>query len=78
MTKREHLMNYAAEKKSMCIANDTIADELFTQYGVNRGLRDLSGKGVLTGLTNISEVVSFKEDGEGNRVPCDGELWYRG
>ena len=78
MTKREHLMNYVAEKKSMCIANDTIADELFTQYGVNRGLRDLSGKGVLTGLTNISEVVSFKEDGEGNRVPCDGELWYRG
>ena len=78
MTKREHLMNYAAEKKSMCIANDTIADELFTQYGVNRGLRDLSGKGVLTGLTNISEVVSFKDDGEGNRVPCDGELWYRG
>ena len=78
MTKREHLMNYVAEKKSMCIANDTIADELFTQYGVNRGLRDLSGKGVLTGLTNISEVVSFKEAGEGNRVPCDGELWYRG
>lgn len=78
MTKREQVMNFAAEKKDMCIANDTIADELFTEYGVNRGLRDLNGKGVLTGLTNISAVVSFKDGPDGERTPCDGELWYRG
>lgn len=78
MTKREQVMNFATEKRDMCIANDTIADELFTEYGVNRGLRDINGKGVLTGLTNISEVVSFIDHPDGSRTPCDGELWYRG
>ena len=36
MTKREQVMNFAAEKKDMCIANDTIADELFTEYEIGR------------------------------------------
>ncbi len=76
MTEKQ-LRQYAAEKKGLCIANDTISDVLFSEYGVNRGLRDEKGKGVLAGLTNISKIVSFKNiDGE-NR-PCDGELWYRG
>lgn len=78
MTKKEQLMNYAAKKKEMCIENDTISDNLFHEYGVNRGLRDVNGKGVLTGLTNISKILSFKEDENGGTVPCDGELWYRG
>ena len=72
------LANYAAEKRMMCIENDTISDSLFQEYGVNRGLRDVNGKGVLTGLTRISKIVSFKEDETGKAVPCDGELWYRG
>ena len=62
----------------MCIENDTISDSLFQEYGVNRGLRDVNGKGVLTGLTRISKIVSFKEDENGKTIPCDGELWYRG
>ena len=79
MAKREEqLANYAAQKKALCVENDTISDSLFQEYGVNRGLRDINGKGVLTGLTNISKIVSFKEDETGNAVPCDGELWYRG
>lgn len=78
MTKKDYLMAYAASKKDMCIANDTISDSLFNEYGVNRGLRDLNGKGVLTGLTNISEIVSYDEDENGNRTPKAGELWYRG
>ena len=79
MAKREEqLANYAAQKKALCVENDTISDSLFQEYGVNRGLRDINGKGVLTGLTNISKIVSFKEDENGNAVPCDGELWYRG
>jgi citrate synthase len=69
--------NYAAGKKQMCIDNDTISDSLFDEYGVNRGLRDVNGKGVLTGLTRISKIVSFTDE-EGMTVPCDGELWYRG
>lgn len=78
MADRKLLANYAAEKQNMCIENDTISDSLFQEYGVNRGLRDVNGKGVLTGLTRISKIVSFKEDERGKSVPCDGELWYRG
>lgn len=79
MAKREEqLANYAAQKKALCVENGTISDSLFQEYGVNRGLRDINGKGVLTGLTNISKIVSFKEDENGKTVPCDGELWYRG
>ncbi len=54
-----------------------IDSELYTKYNVNRGLRDLNGKGVLTGLTQISEIVS-KKIVDGQEVSCDGELYYRG
>ena len=76
--KRDYLLNYAQEKQDICIKNDTISDNLFKEYGVNRGLRDLNGRGVLTGLTNISKIISFTKDEDGNNVPCDGQLWYRG
>ena len=79
MTKSNNLLaDYAAKKQDICIKNDTISDSLFKEYGVNRGLRDVNGKGVLTGLTNISEIVSFKTGEDGSSVPCDGQLWYRG
>ncbi|MBQ1681400.1 MAG: citrate synthase, partial [Agathobacter sp.] len=68
---------YALAKEKLCVENDTISDSLFSEYGVNRGLRDVNGKGVLTGLTNISKIVSFREEGA-KSIPCDGELWYRG
>ena len=59
MTKSNNLLaDYAAKKQDICIKNDTISDSLFREYGVNRGLRDVNGKGVLTGLTNISEEIS--------------------
>ena len=78
MAEKNLLANYAVKKRMMCIENDTISDSLFQEYGVNRGLRDVNGKGVLTGLTRISKIVSFKEDENGKTIPCDGELWYRG
>lgn len=56
---------------------DKIEPALFTKYDVKRGLRDLNGKGVLTGLTNISTINATKEI-NGERVPADGELFYRG
>lgn len=68
---------YAAQKEVLCRKNDMISDKLFREYGVNRGLRDENGKGVLTGLTNISKIVSFRNI-DGKSVPCDGQLWYRG
>lgn len=73
----KNLATYAEEKKDLCFKHDTISDSLFEEFGVNRGLRDINGKGVLTGLTNISKVSSFKEE-NGQKIPCDGELWYRG
>lgn len=54
-----------------------ISPELYTKYKVNRGLRDLNGKGVLTGLTEISEIQS-KKIVDGEEMPCQGQLFYRG
>lgn len=61
----------------LCLANDRIDPALYAKHNVKRGLRDLQGKGVLTGLTEISEIISHKviDDQE---VPCQGELYYRG
>ena len=62
---------------TLCEANSKIDPELYVKYDVKRGLRDLNGKGVLTGLTNISEIISSKTV-DGKSVPCEGELYYRG
>ena len=61
----------------MCIKNSSIDPALYTKYDVKRGLRDLNGQGVLTGLTEISEVCST-ELVDGKRIPVDGKLFYRG
>lgn len=57
--------------------NSVIDPSLYGKYDVKRGLRDLDGKGVLTGLTDISTIIQNKVI-DGKRVPCDGELYYRG
>lgn len=75
--KYTNMNDYMEAQAAVCAQADQIDKELYLKYGVKRGLRDLNGKGVLTGLTNISSVVAFKESGE-ERIPCDGELWYRG
>lgn len=54
-----------------------VDSELYTKYDVKRGLRDLNGKGVLAGLTNISEVRATKTV-DGVAVPDYGRLFYRG
>lgn len=60
-----------------CETNNEIDKELYTKYEVKRGLRDLNGKGVLAGLTNISDVCASKIV-DGKSVPCEGNLYYRG
>lgn len=62
---------------SLCKENGKIDPGLYSQYDVKQGLRDVSGKGVLTGLTNISEICA-REVVDGIEVPCDGRLFYRG
>lgn len=65
------------ELSSLCLENSKIDPELYTKYNVQRGLRDLQGRGVLAGLTNISNIISSVEK-DGKMVPCDGVLLYRG
>ena len=50
---------------------------LYSKYEVKRGLRDLNGKGVLAGLTDISEIISYTIE-DSDMIPCDGRLYYRG
>ena len=65
------------ELAELCTGNGRIDPELYTKYDVKRGLRDINGKGVLAGLTEISEIISYTvEDNE--MKPCDGRLYYRG
>ena len=61
----------------LCERNNAIDKDLYTKYEVKRGLRDLNGKGVLAGLTNISDVCASKIV-DGKSVPCEGNLYYRG
>ncbi len=61
----------------ICMKNSRIDPSLYGKYDVKRGLRDISGRGVLTGLTEISEIQScIMEDEE--MIPCEGKLFYRG
>jgi len=53
----------------------TIDPSLYIEYDVKRGLRDSNGKGVLTGLTEISDVVSY-DITDGKKIPCEGRLYY--
>jgi citrate synthase len=61
-----------------CKANGIIDPELYLTHKVNRGLRDLDGNGVLTGLTEISEINAFTKTESGDKVAIEGELYFRG
>lgn len=65
------------EYASLCRQADSLDQELFGRYEVQRGLRDKNGNGVVTGLTNISRIESFRMV-DGVKTPCEGKLWYRG
>lgn len=69
--------SYINDLAKKCAETDHIEASLYTKYDVKRGLRDASGKGVLTGLTEISSVHGTKEE-MGSKEYCDGELRYRG
>lgn len=71
------ITDYTDEQVKLCVKNDQIDQNLYQEYGVKRGLRDEQGQGVLTGLTNISQITAFKNV-NGEKIPCDGELLYRG
>lgn len=76
-TEKEMIENYTEKHSRICNEKNLIDSSLYGFYGVKRGLRDISGKGVLTGITNISLIQSHEENA-GKSVPCDGKLFYRG
>ena len=61
----------------MCVDHSSMDVSLYGKYDVKRGLRDINGKGVLAGLTQISNVQAVKVI-DGKEVPCAGSLYYRG
>lgn len=63
--------------RDVCVQNNSIDSGLYAEYGVKRGLRDKNGKGVLSGLTNIS-LIKASDIVDGKVKPCDGQLFYRG
>ncbi len=65
------------ELAKMSEAASQINPELYPKYDVKRGLRDINGKGVLAGLTEIGEVEAYKTV-DGKQIPCEGKLYYRG
>ena len=62
----------------MAESSTIIAPEYYKQFDVKRGLRDENGVGVCAGLTEISEIHGYTTDYDGNKIPCKGELYYRG
>lgn len=76
-SKKEQLEQYMEQYGNICVENNNIDVALYSEFGVKRGLRDMNGEGVLTGLTNIS-LIKSQDVIDGKRVPCDGRLLYRG
>ena len=66
-----------AELVKYCMISGRLDLSLYEEYDVKRGLRESDGKGVLTGLTEISDVVAFK-NANGKKVPQEGQLYYQG
>ncbi|MBQ9111991.1 MAG: citrate/2-methylcitrate synthase [Clostridia bacterium] len=69
---------YIQSMADLSSRNNGIRTDMYTQHHVFRGLRDLGGNGVVTGLTEISRIKAKEKDADGNAIPCHGELYYRG
>lgn len=77
MNKYSEITPQIMELADLCKKNTAIDPELYAKYDVKRGLRDISGKGVLTGLTEICEILSYTIV-DNDYIPCEGKLYYRG
>ena len=75
--KNKEVLEYMKNSEALCRNVDRVDKHIYDDYGVKLGLRDVNGHGVLTGVTNISKIISSKMI-DGKEVHCDGELWYRG
>lgn len=69
---------YIEELAEKSRQNNHIVPEMYGEHHVYRGLRDLNGNGVVTGLTEISRIEAKKRGPNGEELPCEGQLYYRG
>ena len=69
---------YIRELAALSDNNNHIVPEMYAQYDVKRGLRDINGNGVVAGLTEVSRIKAKDKDADGNEIPCEGQLYYRG
>lgn len=69
--------HFTKDRLNLCIDNDMIDTDLYEKYGVKRSLRDINGVGINVGITKVSLSKAF-DMADGKRIPCPGELYYRG
>lgn len=69
---------YIQRMAELSTQNNGIRPDMYAEHKVFRGLRDINGNGVVTGLTEISRIKAKEKDANGNDVPCHGQLFYRG
>ena len=72
------ITDYILQMAELSGKNNHIQPSMYAEHNVNRGLRDMNGKGVVTGLTEISQIKAKDKLSDGTEVPCDGQLYYRG
>ncbi len=78
MANYSEITPYIEKLAAMSCANNQISADMYREHNVFRGLRDVNGKGVVTGLTEISYIKAKDIDKDGNEIPAEGELRYRG
>ncbi len=73
MSNKLNIESLAARLES----DSALDDKIYSRFDVKRGLRNADGTGVLAGVTRVSNVHGYIVN-EYERVPCEGELQYRG
>ncbi len=76
--KHSKITPYVKELAALSNSNNNIKPEMYQEHNVKRGLRDLDGNGVVTGLTEISHIKAKEKGPNDEAIPCEGELYYRG
>ena len=69
---------YISELAKISSENNHIVPQMYVDHKVNRGLRDVNGNGVITGLTEISKIKAKEKLADGSEISCEGQLYYRG
>ena len=69
---------YIKELAALSDISNHIVPDMYSQHDVKRGLRDINGNGVVAGLTEVSCIKAKDRDADGNDIPCQGQLYYRG